>query len=121
MLVGSADSGALTFLSNSVLLVRLERPIALLFLHDHIALRLREIHRHLLPEQLEASKCIDSILGAVNVVINDKRLALALKRLLRDDVEDGAEFAKYSVEGFDEGRDLDVLVETADLIEVRRD
>lgn len=58
---------------------------------------------------------VDGILSAVNVVVDDERLASAFQTLLRDDVDNGAKLVEETVERVDEGRDLDALVEVADL------
>ena len=60
-------------------------------------------------------KVVDGILRAVHAVVDDESLPLALKTLLRDDFDDVAEFVEEAVERVDQGRDLDLLVEVADL------
>jgi len=42
-------------------------------------------------------------------------LSFPLDALLRDDIHDVAVFGEDSAKGFDEGRDLDALVDVADL------
>lgn len=61
-------------------------------------------------------KVVNRILRAVHVVVNDKGLTLALKTLLRDNFDNVAEVIEESVERVDQSRDLDVLVEVANLL-----
>lgn len=69
----------------------------------------------MLSEEVEPLQVVDGILSAVNVVVDDERLASAFQTLLRDDVDNGAKLVEETVERVDEGRDLDALVEVADL------
>jgi len=98
--------------------VRLERRIAILPLHRSVGPRLRKIQVHLLPEQVEALQVVDGVLRAVDIVVDDEGLALALQALFGDDVDDGAELVEETVQGFDQGWDLDALVEVADVYPV---
>ena len=66
-------------------------------------------------EQVEALEVVDGVLRAVDIVVNDKGLALALETLLGDDVDDGAELVEEAVQRFDQGGDLDSLVEIANV------
>lgn len=111
----SAKSHVHTLLRQSVLLVRVESRIALLPLDGSIRPRFCKIQAHLLAEQVEALEIIDGVLRAVDIVVDDKGLALALEALFGDDVDDGAELVEEAVQGFDQGRDLDALVEVADV------
>ena len=104
-----------TLLCQSLLLVLLESRIAVLPLNGGIRSRLCEVQVHLAPEQVEALEVVDGILRAVHAVVDDESLPLALKTLLRDDFDDVAEFVEEAVERVDQGRDLDLLVEVADL------
>ena len=70
---------------------------------------------HLLPEKVEALKVVDRILRAVHVIIDDEGLPLALKALLRDNLDNVAELVEESVERVDQGGDLDALVDVANL------
>jgi hypothetical protein len=70
---------------------------------------------HLLPEKVEALKVVDRILRAIHVIVYYKGLSLALKTLLRDNLDNVAEFVKESVERVDQGGDLDGLVDVANL------
>lgn len=53
---------------------------------------------------------IDGFLRIVYALEDDKGLSLALKRLLRDNVEDGAERGEGLAECIYEGGDLDALI-----------
>ena len=61
-------------------------------------------------------KVVNRILRAVHVVVNDEGLTLALETLLRDNFDNVAEVIEESVERVDQSRDLDVLVEVANLL-----
>lgn len=104
-----------TLLCKSDLLVLLEFLIAVLSLDRNIRPRLCEIQAHLPSEQVEALEVVDGVLRAVDIVVNDKGLALALETLLGDDVDDGVELVEEAVQGFDQGGDLDGLVEVANV------
>lgn len=104
-----------TFLSQSLLLVCIQALLSVFPLHGGIRPRLCKVQVHLLPEKVEALKVVDGILRAVHAVVDDESLPLALKTLLRDDFDDVAEFVEEAVERVDQGRDLDLLVEVADL------
>lgn len=54
-------------------------------------------------------KVVDRILRAVHAIIDNEGLSLALKTLLRDNLDNVAEFVKESVERVDQGGDLDAL------------
>jgi hypothetical protein len=104
-----------TLLRQSLLLVLLESRVTVLPLHRRIRPRLCKVQAHLAPEQVEALQVVDSVLRAVHIVVDDEGLALALEALLGDDVDDGAELVEEAVQSFDQGRDLDALVEVADV------
>jgi hypothetical protein len=104
-----------TLLRQSLLLVLLESLIAILSLDRSIRPRLCKIQVHLPPEQIESLEVVDGVLRAVHIVVDDEGLALALETLFRDDVDNGAELVEEAVQGFDQGRDLDGLVEVADV------
>lgn len=99
-----------------MLLVCLKSFLAILSLHSSIRSRLREIQAHLLSEQVETLQVVDRILCAIHIVVDDEGLALALETLLRDDVNNRAEFVEEAVERLDQGRDLHALVEVANLL-----
>lgn len=61
-------------------------------------------------------KVVDRILRAIHTVVDDEGLSLALETLLRDDFNNVAEVVEESMKRVDQGRDLDVLVEVADLL-----
>lgn len=105
-----------TLLGKSLLLVRLQGLLSILPLHGFIRPRLCKVQAHLLSEKVEALKVVDRILRAVHIVVNDEGLTLALKTLLCDDFDDVAEVVEESVERVDQSRDLDVLVEVANLL-----
>ena len=65
---------------------------------------------HLLVKQLEALHLVDSILRALDIVIDYESLPFPLDALLCDNLEDIAELRKDFAQGFDEGRYLDALV-----------
>jgi hypothetical protein len=104
-----------TLLRQSLLLVLLESRIAVLPLHRSIRPRLCKVQAHLPPKQVEALQVVDGVLRAVHVVVDDEGLALALEALFGDNVDDGAELVEEAVQRFDQGRDLDALVEVADV------
>jgi hypothetical protein len=104
-----------TLLRQSLLLVLLESRITVLPLHRRIRPRLCKVQAHLAPEQVEALQVVDGVLRAVHIVVDDEGLALALEALFGDDVDDGAELVEEAVQRFDQGRDLDALVEVADV------
>jgi hypothetical protein len=106
---------ARTLLCKSDLLVLLEFLLTILSLNRSIRPRLCEVQVHLPPEQVEALEVVDGVLRAVHIVVDDKGLALALEALLGDDVDDGAELVEEAVQRFDQGGDLDGLVEVADV------
>lgn len=105
-----------TLLRQSLLLVCLQTLLAVLPLHSGIRSRLCKVQAHLLSEEIEALEVINRILRAVHIVVNDESLSLALQTLLCDNVDNGAEFIEKSMERVDQGRDLDALVEVADLL-----
>jgi len=105
-----------TLLRQSLLLVCLQTLLAVLSLHSGIRSCLCEVQAHLLSEEIEALEVINRILRAVHIVVNNERLSLALQTLLCDNVDNGAEFVEESVERVDQGRDLDALIEVADLL-----
>jgi hypothetical protein len=106
---------ARTLLCKSDLLVLLEFLLTVLSLNRSIRPRLCEVQVHLPPKQVEALEVVDGVLRAVHIVVDDKGLALALEALLGDDVDDGAELVEEAVQRFDQGGDLDGLVEVADV------
>lgn len=105
-----------TLLGQSLLLVRLQALLSVLPLHSLVRPRLCKVQAHLLSEEVEALKVVDRILRAVHVVVNDESLSLALQTLLRDNLNNIAEVVEESMQRVDQGRDLDVLVEVADLL-----
>ena len=105
-----------TLLGQSLLLVRLQALLSVLPLYSFIRPRLCKVQAHLLSEQVEALQLVDRVLRAVHVVVDDEGLSLALKTLLRDNLDNVAELIEESVERLDQGRDLDVLVEVASLL-----
>jgi hypothetical protein len=86
-----------TLLCKSDLLVLLELLIAVLSLHRNIRSSLCEIQAHLPIKQVEALEVVDGVLRAVDIVVDDKGLALALETLLGDDVDDGTELVEEAV------------------------
>lgn len=60
-------------------------------------------------------KVVDRILRAVHAVVDDESLSPALETLLRDNFDNVAEFVEEAVKRVDQSRDLDLLVEVADL------
>jgi hypothetical protein len=104
-----------TLLGKSDLLVLLEFLITVLSLDSDIRPSLCEVQAHLPTKQVEALEIVDGVLRAVDIVVDDKGLTLALETLLGDDVDDGAELVEEAVQGFDQGGDLDGLVEVADV------
>jgi hypothetical protein len=105
-----------TLLGQSLLLVCLQALLSILSLHGGIRPRLCKIQAHLLSEEVEALKVVNRILCAVHVVIDDESLSLALETLLCDDLDNVAEVVEESMERVDQRRDLDALVEVADLL-----
>jgi hypothetical protein len=105
-----------TLLGQSLLLVCLQALFSVLSLHSLVRPRLCKVQAHLLPEEVEALKVVDRILRAVHTVVDDEGLSLALETLLRDDFNNVAEVVEESMKRVDQGRDLDVLVEVADLL-----
>jgi hypothetical protein len=71
---------------------------------------------HLLPEKVETLKVVDRILRAIHIIVDNKSLSLALKTLLRDNLDNVAELVEESVERVDQGGDLDALVDVANLL-----
>ena len=96
--------------------MRLQGLLSVLPLHSLIRPRLCKVQAHLLSEEVEALKVVDRILCAVHVVVDNESLSLALETLLRDNLKDVAEVVEESMKRLDQGRDLDVLVEVADLL-----
>ena len=95
--------------------MRLQALVSVLPLHGSIRPRLCKVQVHLLPEEVEALKFVDRILRAVHIVVDDESLSFALEAFLRDNLDNGAELVEEFVERFDQGGDLDVLVEVAGL------
>jgi hypothetical protein len=105
-----------TLLSQSLLLVRLQTLVSILPLHGSIRPRLCKVQVHLLPEKVEALKLVDRSLRTVHIVVDDEGLSLALEAFLRYNLDNGAKLVEELVERFDQGGDLDVLVEVAGLL-----
>lgn len=70
---------------------------------------------HLLAEHIKVLKLVDRTLRRIHRVVDDESLAFALQTLLRNDIDDVAIFGEDIAESFDEGWDLDLLVEVSDL------
>jgi hypothetical protein len=105
-----------TLLCQPVLLVCLQTLLAVLPLHGGVGPCLCEFQAHLLAGHFEGLKVVDRVLCAVDVVVDDKSLSLALKTLLCDNVDDGTEILEKSTERLDQGGNLDALVEVANLL-----
>lgn len=105
-----------TLLSQSLLFVRLQALLSFLSLHSLVRSRLCKVQAHLLPKKVEALEVVDRILRAVHVVVDDECLSFALQALLRDNLNNVAEVVEESVERVDQSRDLDVLIEVANLL-----
>lgn len=70
-----------------------------------------------MAEDLEPLKIIDGTLSAVDAVVDDECLSLALEALFGDDLHELSEFREELAEGLDQSGDSDALIEVVDLIE----
>lgn len=113
--VGFRGSISRTLLREPVCLVLIQSSRTILSFNRRVGASLRESQGHWLVEERELLQCFNRILGALDRVVDDESLSLALQTLLRDDVDDVAELVKDLVESFNQDRDLDALIEVADL------
>lgn len=84
-------------------------------LNRRITPRLRKVHLHRLPKQLEILDLLDRLLRARHIAEHHKRLPLRLQVGLGHDVDDLAVFTQELGERLLEGVDLDGLFEVLDV------
>ena len=96
-------------------LVLLQLIFRSLSLHRSIASRLGKVERHGLAKELETVDFINGVFRALCLVKHDESLSSALQAAFRDNVYNVAIFTKDLAKRFDEGWDLDALLEISGL------